>query len=110
MAAKSCEERTLMFSSVEQLRCTIQELLAALEKAWRGRKPDKEGAQDWANDMDETIERARCLLKIRKQYPELEESFVRLAASIDRADTALLKYGINMDLPYWGQSNAPHAE
>jgi hypothetical protein len=101
MAVQSREERTLMFNSPDELRDTIQGLLPELEKAYHGRKPNKAGAQAWADAMEETIERAFCLLEIEEQYPELEEFFAKLKASAKRADDELFRYGKNMDLPHY---------
>lgn len=98
MEAPGREEQMLMFESPEALCDVIRKLIPELEKA-RGKKPNKEGALAWANAMEETVSRAFHLLKIRYQYPELEELFTTLAASADRADTELFKYGTNMDLP-----------
>ncbi len=99
MMVESCEEKALRFNSAEELRCEMKAVLAQLEKAYRGKKPGKEGAPEWADRMDKTIDKALCLLKLQKQYPELKTAFAELDASAQRADEALCHYGTNMKLP-----------
>lgn len=105
MAVGSCEEATATLTPTEVLD-QVQASLTKLEKAFRGQKPGKAGAQVWADAMDQEINKALCLLKIREQYPgreypQLKTIFAELDASIQRADEELFRYGTKIKLPHY---------
>lgn len=98
MVIGGCEELAPTFTSAEQLEEKIGKIRQEL-KALLGNKPLKSGSLVWVASAKEKIDEAFCLLKIREQYPELQEVFAEFEQLAHDADDDLYKYGTKMKHP-----------
>lgn len=98
MGIGGCTELAPTFTSEEVLGAKMDVIKAELA-ALLGNKPLKEGSMMWVAAIKIKIDEAFCLLKLREQYPELNEVFAEFEKMAKRADDDLFKYGVKMKHP-----------
>jgi hypothetical protein len=98
MVVEGCAEETLILDSVETLRQEIEGLRSGLKGLFGRTDSGRDKAEALADRMDRTINWAIRLVRVRERYPELENVFTELDASVRRADDELFNFGKRMRL------------
>lgn len=102
MAAKGCEGAVLEGKTNEELTKEIKELSVTLQNAFSQYETDMNLVRNprvWVDYIENAIERAICILKLRNGHPALEPLFARLEESYHHADEYLPGYAKKMKLP-----------
>jgi hypothetical protein len=91
MAANGCEEVIAGSDTAEKLGQETSELEGLLRSKPKHNETDKEKIREWVVKMDEAINRALCLLKLRGTEAELENAFDDFNELKDRAEAAWVR-------------------
>jgi hypothetical protein len=90
MAAGSCKDVTPGADVMELIGQEKAKLHALLKTIPTSNQSNKGNARAWLDEMDRTIDRALCILKLQKkgpdEDPELKTAFEELDALADKAD------------------------
>ncbi len=96
MIAKGCEEKMLTYRSTKELEQELEELRMSLQNAFSEYESNKELVRNprvWVEYIKNAIDRAICFRALRKDYPEMDDIFDRLEASLQRVnDGRLIRY------------------
>jgi hypothetical protein len=100
MVAENCEEVANI--ETRELEKEIIDLELSLRRAFTVYEPNEQLKQNpsvWVEYIEDAIERAICLLRLQKDYPNLEDAFVKLEASYQGADKRLSAYAKSRKIP-----------